>query len=180
MLRVLALFLAGEVRGSGASTLPQMAETCLGPKARPLISLCIVVAWMGILAAQFSALEQVLISLTGWPPAFCLGLAFALIAMHSLGGQAAIMRLDSLQSLVMIAGLVIVLAWLWVNNPAWTSGVAIEAVNDSFGYRELVYYLLIVGGNYLVCPMLFGRFFSARDARTARRGGLYAAFGLAL
>lgn len=179
-LTFLAVLLAEKVRGSGAFTLPQMAEDFLGAPARPVISLFIVVAWMGILAAQFSALEQVLVSLTGFSSQVSLAVAFLLVATHSLGGQAVIMRLDSMQSLLMLTGLAFILFWLWAHNPSWIFAVKAEAVNDAFQASDLLYYLFIVGGNYLVCPMLFGRLFSARDAGTARKGGIFAAIGLAI
>ena len=178
-LGVLALFLAQKVRDSGAYTLPQMVEAFLGKATRPLISLVIVVAWMAILAAQFSALERILESMTGLRPGLCLALAFALIVVHSSGGQAVIMRLDRLQSFLLAGGLVMVMAWLWARNPAWHQSVRLEVVNEAFRPPDLFYYLFVVGGNYLVCPMLFGRLFSARDSAAARRGGIYATAGLA-
>ena len=179
-MSLLALFLARKVRESGAYTMPELVEKHLGKESRPLISLLIVIAWIAILAAQFAALERILHSLTGLDAGYCLALGFGLIVMHSMGGQAVIMRLDRLQSVLLLAGLVTVLAWLWGHNPAWTERFRPEFLNAAFGPRELVYYLFVVGGNYLVCPMLFGRLLSADDAATARRGGLFAAAGLAI
>lgn len=177
-LALLSLLLAKKVRESAAFTMPELVESYLGKEARSLISLLIVIAWIAILAAQFSALERILQSLTGLGGKWSLALGFCLIVAHSTGGQAMIMRLDRIQSVFLLTGLAAVLAWLWTHNPAWTSHVRPELLNADFGPRELVYYLLVVGGNYLVCPMLFGRLLSAGDAATARRGGIYAAIGL--
>lgn len=58
--------------------------------------------------------------------------------------------------------------------------MAFELVNAEFPPERLRYFFFVVGANYLVCPMLFGRFLSARDRRTARQGGLMAAGGIAL
>jgi SSS family solute:Na+ symporter len=179
-LTVLAIFLAAKVRESGSYTMPEMVEKLLGPHARSLVSVIIVVAWMGILAAQFSALGKLVASLAGVSALPCLGIAFVLIVGHTLGGQAVVMRTDRLQFYILAGGIGILLYWLSANNPGWTGGVRIEAVNARFGVSDLLHCLFVVGGNYLVCPMLFGRFLSARDSGAARRGGLLAGLGLSL
>ncbi|MCL2029644.1 MAG: hypothetical protein FWG97_04435 [Deltaproteobacteria bacterium] len=176
----LSLLLASKVRESGAYTMPQLAERLLGSMARPLISVIIVAAWMAILAAQFTALALVIRLLTGWPPTLCLALGFLFIVLHSLGGQAAVMRLDRAQFVFLAASLMLLLASLNAHNPSWPGHVVVEAVNVSFPPEKLLYFLVVVGANYLVCPMLFGRLFSARDGTSARRGGLLAAAGIAM
>lgn len=179
-ITVLAFLLAAKVRESGSYTMPEMAAQLLGPRARPLISSIIVVAWMAILAAQFLAMSKLLGPLTGLGSMTCLAIAYALIVLHTLGGQAVVLRTDRLQSVILFAGLGLLAAWLNALNPGWTAHVRLEAVNDKFTPGDLMHYLFVVGGNYLVCPMLFGRFFSARDGRTARNGGLLAGVGLIL
>lgn len=190
-LTLLSLFLAEKVRASGAYTMPELVERYLGAPARPLVSAVILPAWMAILAAQFVALTKILGSLTGLDPQICLGLGFFLIVLHTLGGQAAIMRVDRVQAPVMFLALLLLLGWLaWENaalgpeglnnGAAWLAAVPLEALNEGFPLSTLIYFVFIVGGNYLVCPMLFGRFLSARDAAGARRGGFIAVGGLAV
>ena len=177
-LTVLSVFLAGKVRQSGAYTLPHMVETYLGLSVRPVISLVIVVAWSAILAAQFSALTRVLEPLTGFSPLLCLGVGFLLICGHSIGGQSAIMRVDRVQALILILALAAILVWLDWRNPDWTAAVDFQLVNAGFPPEKLLYFLVIVGANYVVCPMLFGRMLSARDERSAKLGGLVGAVGI--
>ena len=177
-LLALSLLLAGKVRRSGAYTMPHMAETFLGKPARPLIAIVVVVAWSAILAAQFSAVVRVLESLTNLSPLLCLGTGFFLIVTHTLGGQAAIMRTDRLQVLILFLALLVILGWLDGHNPSWSSLVTLEMTNEHVTPQKLVYFLVIIGANYLVCPMLFGRILSARDERSARLGGLLAAAGI--
>ena len=179
-LLLLSLLLARKVRRSGAYTMPHMVETFLGKPARPLIGMVVVIAWSAILAAQFSAVVMVLESLTGLSPRLCLFLGFLLIVTHTLGGQAAIMRIDRLQVLILFVALLVIFGWLNEHNPTWPSLVALEATNAQFPPEKLVYFLVIVGANYVVCPMLFGRMLSAKDERSARLGGLLAAVGLLL
>lgn len=179
-LVLLSLALAGKVRESGAYTLPHMAESLLGLSARPAMSLLIVLAWTAILAAQFVALGRVLGPLTGLQPGACLVVSMVLIGLHTMGGQAAIMRADRVQAVVLVACLAALLFWLSARNPGWTGSFSLEAVNDAFTASDFVYYLVIVGANYVVCPMLFGRMLSARDAKSARLGGLVGALGIML
>ncbi|MDR3175228.1 MAG: hypothetical protein LBU06_01655 [Desulfovibrio sp.] len=179
-LTVLSLFLAGAVRRSGAYTLPHMAGTFLGNSARPVIAAVIVVAWMAILAAQFAALVKVLGPLTGFSPPVCLGIGFLLVCGHTVGGQPAVMRVDKMQAVIIIGALTTMLVWLSWRNPSWTENVVFEAVNSSFPPEKLLYFLVVVGANYVVCPMLFGRMLSARDGRTAKRGGLIGVGGILL
>ncbi|MEG1609573.1 MAG: hypothetical protein RR317_00120, partial [Bilophila sp.] len=55
-----------------------------------------------------------------------------------------------------------------------------ELVNEQFPVSKLTYFMLILGGSYVVCPMLFGRFLSAKDSRSAVRGGVIGVVGLTL
>ena len=178
-LLLLGIFLAGKVRHTNAVTLPQMVETFLGEQARPLVSLVIVLAWLAILAAQFSATQQIVGSLTGMPPAVCFMAALLLVIFHTFyGGHAAIMHMGGIQTVIIFGGLATVLGWLTQANPAWFAPVAFEPVNAQFPVSTLVRYGLLITGSYLVCPMLYGRLLSARDSRAARNGALFASAGL--
>jgi SSS family solute:Na+ symporter len=159
-----------------------MAEAFLGRPSRFFVSIVIVAAWTAIVAAQLTALMRLVSAMTGISAdgAVALVLATLLVTVHALGGQAAIIRLDRWQTPFIAGGLLLLLFALWRANPGWAIGVRLEAVNEHFSPYELAGYLLVIGSNYLVCPMLFGRFFSARDGVAARVGGLWAAVGLAL
>lgn len=178
-LIVLTLFLARKVRASGVRTMPELLVTCLGAPSRRVASLIIVIAWMAILAAQYSALAAVIVSLAEVPLAVALWSGAGLVIAYSIvGGQAAVIKSDVVQFLLLGGGLLLVLGYLLAVNPEPVLHAPIEAVNASFGSGRLIYYMLILGGSYVVCPMLFGRLLSARDTRTARNGGLWAVVGL--
>lgn len=184
-LVVLSLFLARKVRQSGAATMPEMLTTYLGAFVRPLASVIIVTAWMAILAAQFSALAAIIMSLTNFGQISSLLLGVSGLTAYTLaGGQAAVMRSDVWQFGVLATALVLgLVAACVVADGAGARALAaapFEMVNAGFTAEKLRYYLCILGGSYIVCPMLFARLLSARDAATARRGCLWAAFGLAI
>ncbi len=184
-LVILSLFLAEKVRKTNAYTLPHLIGIILGKEARFLASFIIVIAWLAILAAQFSAISTLLSSLLSFAGFdinvyMALGLGFLFITLHSLGGQRVIMRLDRVQTLIIAICLCILLYWLNSVNPTWISASKIEIVNEQFTVTQLIYYLIIVGANYVVCPMLFSRVLSAKDEKTAKRGGIIAVMGLGI
>ena len=69
-----------------------------------------------------------------------------------------------------MAGLLVALFWLLGHDAAPLERLRLEIVNDRFGLDRFSYFMIIMGGSYLVCPMLFGRILSARDYGSATRG----------
>ncbi|MDR2696026.1 MAG: hypothetical protein LBC79_06565 [Deltaproteobacteria bacterium] len=178
-LSILTVLLARRVRSSGACTLPEMLDAHLGSQVRRLTSAIIVVAWTAILAAQFVALTQILAALTGLSPRISLMLGVLLIVTHTLvSGQSGVMRLDRLQCCIMAAGLLLAAVWLAQLNPGVLKTISIETTNARFPLHRLLYFLTVLGGSYVVCPMLFGRLLSAESAAAARTGSLWAAVAL--
>lgn len=180
-LVLLVIFLARKIRHSGALTLPEMIESRMGGKTRRLVALIILIAWPSILAAQFLALGKITAALTGFEAQYCmLAGAFLLTLYAAAGGQAAVIRGDVAQFGVIATGLGIALFCLVSLNPTPLLSVPVEFVNSDFPASKLVYYMVVMGGSYVICPMLFGRFLSARTEKAASRGGWLAVIGLTL
>ena len=180
-LTLLALFLAKRVRRSNACTLPQLVEMLFGPQMRSPVAVIILIAWTAVLAAQFTAASRILEGLTDLDAHICPLLAFGLITLHTAsGGQAAVMRTDSMQCLLMLFGLAALCLCFGGQSPFPLSTVTPEVINSEFPVERLMYYLCILGGSYLVCPMLFGRIFCAVDETRARRGALLGVCGLVI
>lgn len=184
-LVLLTLFLAGKVRRSGARTMPEIidahsrGESPVSP--RRLAAAVIVPAWLAILAAQFTAMGTLTASLTGLEPSAALWAGAALTVAYSLlGGQASVMRSDLVQFGILLAGLCCLGAYLFSIDPAPLLAAKLEFWNGSFPPRKLGYYLAVLGGSYVVCPMLFGRVLSARDERSAMLGCRIGVAGLLL
>lgn len=175
-----ALLVSKKVRETGAYTMPGIAKRFLGKEARTLIAFVIVIAWLSILAAQFTAILRILEPLTGLSSQVCRVIGFFLIVMHCLGGQAAIIRADKVQALILIGALVMILGWITYINPEWTSSVTIEPFNQNFTIDNWVYYMIIVGANYLICPMIFNRILCAQTEEVAKKAAFYAALGIAV
>lgn len=184
-LVILCLFLAKKVRQSGAHTMPQMADYWMGTgkitgfSPRRLMALIIVPAWLAILAAQFTAMRSLVTALTNLQPDIALATGATLIAGYSaLGGQASVMRSDMPQLLILAAGLVLALFWLVGANTCDYDNIHLQLVNNAFPPSRISYFLAVLGGSYVVCPMLFGRLLSARDEKAAVNGCRIAIIGL--
>ncbi len=188
-LCILAIFLAKRVRESGASTLPEMVTTFIGAPARPLSSIIIILAWFAITAAQFSAMTSLLspLLMDSWgldansAKTFGLVLGAAIVIGYAcLGGQAAIIKSDMVQYVVLMLSFVVAFAFLWKGNSSALLSTPVEMLNEGFTLSKFTYFLLILGGSYVVCPMLFGRLLSARDEGVAKKGAFLAVLGLVL
>ena len=189
-LMALTLFLAKKVRESGASTMPEMADTFLNGSGqqhafplspRRLVAVIIVPAWLAILAAQFTAMGRLTASLTGLETGAALILGAGLIVLYALlGGQASVIRSDVPQFVILLAGVSLACLFLLLRDPAQLTSAPLELVNEQFPPSRLGYFMAVLGGSYVVCPMLFGRVLSARDSSSAVSGCRIAVLGLLL
>jgi len=180
-LLLLGSLLAGKVRKSGVCTLPDMAEKFISPATRRLTALIIVPAWASILAAQYIAAAKAATALSGMDYSTALmACAAAITAYTLLGGQNSIMKSDVVQYGLVAGGLGLALYYTAMASPVSLGSVDLQWTNEAFPLSKWSYFMLIVGGSYVVCPMLFGRLFSARSERHAKRGALLGSGGIAL
>jgi SSS family solute:Na+ symporter len=180
-LLVLSTLLAAKVRQSNVFTLPDMARKFVSPAARRLTALIIIPAWLSILAAQYLAAARTASALADVDNGTALLLCAAVITAYTmLGGQNSILKSDAVQYAFVAAGLGLALAYAGSASPVSLRSIDLQLVNDSFPLSRWTYFMLIVGGSYVVCPMLFGRLFSTRGETQARRGALLGAVVIAL
>lgn len=179
-LMVLTTFLTHRIRERGRLTLPELVRNRLGSPAVSLITAVILIAWCAILAAQLLALGVLVESATGFGHLEALAMGAAFVVLYTAaGGQAGVMRSDVVQLLVMGAGLLVVLVSALVQDASPLLTLRPEVLNEAFTLHDWSVFMLLVGGSYVVCPMLFGRMMSAKSTRVARHSGFIAAAGLA-
>ncbi len=179
-LIVLTTVLVHRIRRRGRLTLAELVRERLGFRAAAFITMVILIAWCAILAAQLLALGTLLASAAGIGRTEALAMGTAFVVLYTAaGGQAGVMRSDVVQLLVMGAGLLAVLLSALLTDASSLAALHPEVLNESFTLRDWSVFMLLVGGSYVVCPMLFGRMMSARSTRVARRSGFIAAAGLA-
>jgi SSS family solute:Na+ symporter len=182
-LVVLGLFLARRVRKFGLYTLPELIKEQYDGRVAMAASILIVIAWTGVVAAQIIAAGKIMAILGLGSPALWMVVFTAVFIFYTvLGGQHAIIRTDSLQTVIIFAGVFGVLALLlsrfgglgglWHSLPSEQLSFPIS---PQFGAYDLVSLLLLVGLTYVVGPDMYSRLFCARDGGVARSSALWTA-----
>jgi SSS family solute:Na+ symporter len=182
-LFVLGLFLARKVRKFGLYTLPELIKEQYDGKVAMAASILIVIAWTGVVAAQIIAAGKIMAILGLGSPALWMVVFTAVFIVYTvLGGQHAIIRTDSLQTVIIFAGvfgvLVLLLSRFGGLGGLWRSLPSEQLsfpISPQFGAYDLVSLLLLVGLTYVVGPDMYSRMFCARDGRVARSSALWTA-----
>jgi len=182
-LVVLGLFFAEKVRRFGLYTLPELVGKQYDKRMALAASVLIVVAWIGIIAAQIVASGKILSVLgIGSPLLWMVLFTVVFVTYTLLGGQYAVIRTDSLQAVIIFAGVFGGLALVLSHLGGWDglkSSLPPEQfafpLSSQFGGYELITLLLLVGLTYVVGPDMYSRLFCAKDAKTARVSVFWAA-----
>lgn len=170
--------LSRKVRESEALTMAELAYKASGPLARLLVSIIIVITWTGISAAQSLALAKVLANLTplSLEAGILVGAAFVII-YTLIGGQKSVLRTDLFQFGFLALGLVLSLVWLYIAKTP-TESLDIHLFSPKFTPLDLVYQVIVMGGSYFICPMMFSRLLSADSPANARRSSFLSGTGM--
>ena len=178
-LVLLRIFMLPRIRSNRqALTMPEMIASRIGAPSHRLACGIILIAWTTILAAQFLAMGRILEGVTTLSlEQSVLAGALVIVLYTWLGGQAAVMKSDVWQLVVLVCGLALFLGLLAAQRPEPLLAVRLEWLNEDFKAPDLGRFMLLIGGSYVVCPMLFARVMSARSDAAARRG---AAMGIVL
>jgi SSS family solute:Na+ symporter len=187
-LVILGLFLAKKVRKIGLYTLPELVEKQYGSKAGLIASLVIAVSWIAICAAQIIAAGKVLnVLVPSWDLNALMAICATVFVIYTvLGGQYSIIRTDFFQFGILIVGMLVTMGFV-LSEAGGIGGLKAALppahfsfpVNESFGWYDLVLYLILTGSVYVVGPDMYSRLFCARDEKVARKAALSAA-GMAI
>ena len=179
----LGLFFARKVRRLALYTLPELVEKQYDRRMALAASILIVVAWIGIIAAQIIAAGKIMgILVTGSPAMWMVIFTVIFVAYTVLGGQHAVIRTDLVQAVIIFVGIFVGLALLLTRLGGWEglqSSLPAERfafpLSTQFDGAALATLLLLVGLTYIVGPDMYSRIFCARDAGVARTATLWTA-----
>jgi len=167
------------VRATEAVTLPDLALKLVGPSMRTLTSIIVLVTWVGIATAQFVAAAKIVSGITGLGHQSAVVAAAAFMVVYTLiGGQKSVLRTDLFQFGFLAIALLAALAWLYIGSPPAAGSVTIDIFNANFGFLDLLYYVIVLGGSYFICPMMFSRILSADTPENARKSSFMSGFGM--
>ncbi len=166
-----SVFLSEKVRDIGADTLPDLAGRIAGRPAEIIISLIIVISWIGVIAGQLVAMNSLITFALGHSstPVFVIT-SIIVIAYTAIGGQMSVVKTDKVQLLIILIGVTVCMFYLYIthadNNAAIMSNI--ELLNSDYGVRNLFTQLFVIGGVYFLGPDIMSRNFIAKDGRAAR------------
>lgn len=182
-LVILGVFLARKLRSTSLYTLPELAEHQYDSRVSLVSSILIVVAWIGVIAAQIVAAGTIMSiigigSKTVWMIAF----TGVFVSYTLVGGQHANIRTDIFQSIVIFAGIITAIIVVMSSVGGW-NGLQASLPADRFSFPlsanfdgiDLLSWLLLVGLTYVIGPDMYSRLFCARDEKTARNSVLWVA-----
>ncbi len=174
-LIILHLFLAQRANVLGVMTLPEAMGKFYGEYARIFSAVLIVVAWSGIVAAQFIAAGKVLSTVSNIDYKILVFLSGVFTVIYTLiGGQYSVFKTDKLQFFILFFGIVIVAIFLLLNYklPPLKNDMLSFPINAHFGIKKLLLFILVVGIPYAAGPDMYSRIFAAKNPKAAREGVL--------
>lgn len=166
------------VKRYGNYTLPELLGVFYGKKAEVISSLVIPLAWLGIVAAQIIAAAKILNGL-GFlnynEAAIVSGLIFIVYTL--LGGQLSILKTDTLQAVLIVAGLIaLIISSVSASTTFELPSLKFSSLfNENFSVLDLLILLLTYSVTFVVGPDIYSRVFCAKDEKTASRSILIVA-----
>lgn len=162
----------------GNYTLPELLGKFYGKRAEFISSLIIPIAWIGIVAAQIIAAAKILSGLgfIGYNEAAIIsGVVFVIYTVA--GGQISILKTDTIQSVIIVAGLIVLLVFSIdsSNIHPFDSLNFGSLFNESFSLFDLVILILTYSVTFVVGPDIYSRVFCAKNEKTASRSILIVA-----
>lgn len=173
--------LSKKVRETEALTLSDMACKLVGRRVQVLTSIVIVITWTAIAAGQFIAVAKILVTITGvtYKTGVLIAASF-LIGYTIIGGQKSILKTDFFQFGILSIALIAALIFLYTAKPVQPGSIEVSLFTAQFTFWHFLHYLIVIGGSYFICPMMFSRILSADTPHNARKSSFISGVGMVL
>lgn len=174
---VSAFFVAPKLRRFGALTVPDYIAVRFGSEwCRALAGVLILVSYTIYLVAQFQASGEIALTVFGIQPLTAMLIVVASTAFYTLlGGVRSGSYIDFLQTLVMVAGLVIAIPVLLDQvggvrtAVGFLNGLDDRLIGWYYGPKEMIAFGAAFGLSIAAAPYEMTRFYSMRDERTVKQ-----------
>jgi SSS family solute:Na+ symporter len=183
---ILIYWLAGRVRNIAEYTLPDLLEKRYNRLARILGSITLIIGCTTIVGYQFKGGAFVLELTSGIPKDHgILILAGIVILLTSLAGMKSIMSLDLLNGIMILLGICIALPLLIIDlgGPSEIIAKLPETHTHILGGHSFIWAIAVALPVFFLLlgePSMYQKFFSAKDAQTARRSAIGWIIGIVL
>lgn len=176
-----SVFLSEKVRNIGADTLPDLAGKIVGLRAEIIISLIIVISWVGVIAGQLVAMNSLITFALGRDNKLIFIITSVIvIAYTAIGGQISVVKTDKVQLIIILIGITVCMGYLYITRGDNNSAIIrnIELLNDDYKVSNLVTQFFVIGGVYFLGPDIMSRNFISKDGKTAKRAAWIASIVL--
>ena len=136
-------------------TLADVAEKVIGKQGRLLIASIIVLAWMGIIAAQFLALTKLLAFILQCEVSnkLLIMVAYFIIGYIIIGGQISVVRSDTINCVIIFVGFIITFFYLYFFQDNFSK--IFQDIPEKSFTLDFIYQFFIVGSTYFLSEMYF-------------------------
>ncbi len=177
---ILLYFIAGKVRRSNKVTVPEIMEARYGRAASVISALCVILAYVGVLATQLKAAANILVLLCGSSGvvishgAALTVCAVVIMVITVCGGLVSVAYSDAVSALIMIGGFFLAIPFLI--GVANSQGAVLPAAKSTLtggmsGWQLLGFFLptlaLILGDQNML-----QRFASAKNSDEAKKSNV--------
>ncbi|MEG1651569.1 MAG: sodium:solute symporter family protein [Oscillospiraceae bacterium] len=174
---ILLYFIAGKVRKSEKLTIPEIFEARYGTWARLLSALCIMLAYVGIVATQVKAAGNIVSLTTGMNIGLATLIATVFIILLTVtGGMVTVAYSDAVGALVMVGGFLVAIPILISAAGGWSQMVAaIPEAKKGFGGLNAIQiagYMIPTISLMLGDQNMMQRFASAKDSSEAKKSNI--------
>ena len=177
---ILLYFIAGKVRKSNKVTVPEIMGARYGKSASIISALCVMLAYVGVLATQLKAAANIMVLLCSssgieLSQGAALVICTAIIAVITVcGGMVSVAYSDAISALLMIGGFFIAIPLLM--SAANAQGAVLPPEKATFtggmGFFELLGYFLPSLALMLGDQNMLQRFASAKNSDEAKKSNI--------
>lgn len=178
-----SLLLSQKIRELDANTLPDIADKTIGTAGKNILAIVISVSWIGIIAAQFVSIAEIIsVALPSVNRDILLIIISIIVIIYTIiGGQVSVIKTDSVQYCFIVIGILATVLYIFLTGKNNTDVISkIEFFNKNFDVNDFISLLFITGGAYFLGPDIISRNLIAKDGRTAKKAAIASAITLLL
>ncbi len=177
---ILLYFIAGKVRKSNKVTVPEIMEARYGKAASIISALCVMLAYVGVLATQLKAAADILVLLcssSGVELSHGLALTICTVVIVVItvgGGLVSVAYSDAISALIMIGGFFLAIPFLIsvANSQGLTLPEAKTTITGGMSGVEILGYFLPSLALMLGDQNMLQRFASAKNSDEAKKSNI--------
>lgn len=176
---LLLYFIAGKVRKTTKITIPEIFESRYGSIASLLATICIVLAYVGIVATQIKAAGNIINLLTGVDLTIATILsALVVLLLTVTGGMMTVAYSDAVSALLMLGGFLLAIPILFSAAGGWSSALSSLTEQGKNTFTGGLSPIVLAGYMIPTVALLLGdqnmmqRFASAKNSSEAKKANI--------